>query len=156
MIASSGQPIPIEVTFETGLLFVAMKVFDVTLGFPGSQVGSAISMTEFDDGAYGASFVGDPNKNYVVSKAVYTDGTYTVRDSNFASGSQSVQCVAIGSVDVQSIVDGVWDELLSNHSISGSMASVLNRLKVSDCPIVANVESSDIVAIVTDVLDVNC
>lgn len=93
MIAIEGQ-IPVEVTLDPGLAFVAMKVFDVTLGYPGSQVGSAIPMVETDIGNYGASFSGTKDKSYFVSKAVYTDGTYVTRDTNYSSGSDAYQVIA--------------------------------------------------------------
>lgn len=93
MIAVAGQ-ISIEVSYDPLLLFVAMKVFDVTAGLPGSIVGAAIPMVEFDTGNYAARFTGVAGKLYAISKAVYTDGTYATRDSNYAPGSDALQVIS--------------------------------------------------------------
>lgn len=129
MIAYSGQPIPIEVTFQPGLLFVAMKVFDVTAGYPGSLI-STIPMTEVYNGTYGASFAGAPGKKYTVAKTVYTDGTYTVPDLGFSQGSDAVQCVAL-------------------QTGAGAVAAeVIGIVAVQE--VVAVVEPNEIIAVVED------
>lgn len=108
MLATAGQPIPCEVTLDPGLSFVAMKVFDVSAGYPGTLV-STHPMVEYNDAAYGANFTGIAGKAYVVTKAVYTDGTYTVRDQNYASGSDSFQVMSasMSAPSVEEIVEGI-------------------------------------------------
>lgn len=98
MLAIGTQNIPVEVTFEPGLLFVAMKVFDTTDGYPGTFI-STIPMIEYDNSNYGASFMGTATRNYSVSKSVYTDGTYTTRDTNYSSGSETFQVVIFPNQD---------------------------------------------------------
>lgn len=128
MIAVDGQQIPIEVSFDPGLLFVAMKVRDVTAGYPGTLVGSAVPMVEFDTGSYGASFTGTAGKNYVLSKAVYTDGTYATRDPNYSPGSDSVQVIPQSTAPtVDQITSAVLNALLVDYTVPGSVAAAIDR-----------------------------
>lgn len=124
-LAVAGQPIPFEVTLDAGLSFVALKVYDVTASYPGTLVATT-AMVEYDDAAYGASFSGVANKSYVVSKAKYTDGTYTTRDTNYASGSDSIQVIASPTAPtVSQIVDGVLDEPTNLHTTPGSVGAAI-------------------------------
>lgn len=81
-----------EVTFDTGGLFVAMRVFDDSAGSP-AQVGSPIPMTVFYGTSYRAKFTPTEEKSYLVHKAVYTDGTYATLHPDYAQGSDSFRAV---------------------------------------------------------------
>lgn len=121
MLAFASQSIPCELTLETGLLFVALKVYDVTAGFPGTIVGSPILMTEYDDGAYGAEFTGIAGKNYVTSKAVYTDGTYATRDSAYPSGSDAFQVVEAPTGQTFQQLDEIEGTIEDESELTGSI-----------------------------------
>lgn len=81
-----GISLPFEVTFDSpSLAFVAMKVYDVTVG---EVLVATTSMVSVDSSStYRAKFTADQNKSYVVRKNVYTDGTYTVIDPDHPFGS---------------------------------------------------------------------
>lgn len=108
MIASAGN-IPIGVTLDPGLLFVAIKVRDITAGSPGSLVGSAIPMVEGEPGSYTAAFTGVATKLYSVKKAVYTDGTYATIDNAYPSGDDVVQVIAQSTAVQPVIMGAVFD-----------------------------------------------
>lgn len=76
--------------FQESNLFVAALIYDVTSGTP--VFNSKVAMTHAAFGVYTGSFFGAPNASYLVISAVYTDGTYTTPDTNYAPESDEFQC----------------------------------------------------------------
>jgi hypothetical protein len=119
----SGLPLPFEVTFDDDDLDVAMKVYDVT-GVP--ALVATVPMTHMDGGTYVASFTPDPDKSYVVRKSVYTDGTYTVLEGGYSSGSESFATKdgPAAAVDYDAVAEAVWDEPTSGHTTAGTFGAL--------------------------------
>lgn len=151
-LAIAGQPLPFEISTDAGLSFVALKVFDVSLGFPGSLV-ATIPMTEYAPGSYGASFSGAVlGKSYVVSKAVYLSGAYTNRDPDYAPGSESFTVTAIGSIGT--IVAQLQD--LVNALIAALPSGIVATVETNDeIKTFANLDQ-EIQAIVSAVIELEC
>lgn len=68
-------------------LFVAAKIYDNSSGTPIFVV--LVPMTHVADGTYAGKFNPSAGKDYVVTNSVYTDGTYTTRDTDYGTGSES-------------------------------------------------------------------
>lgn len=102
-IAPAGIPIPFEYTAYDLVagLSIAMKVFDVSAGYPGTLV-QTITMVHILNGTYGASFTPVAGKQYVVNKMVYTDGTFSAANTAYSPGSESFQASAF-EADVTTI-----------------------------------------------------
>lgn len=130
-VVPSGAALTFEYSSydESSSLFVAMKVYDVT-STP-TLVGSAIPMTHVFGGTYVGSFTPTAAHQYVVNKAVYTDGSYTTLDPTRSPGSESfLASSAAGGVltpsDIENIVNGVWDEPQSAHTNAGTFGNYLD------------------------------
>ncbi len=88
----SGAEVSIEVTYEPGLAFVAAKIFDDSGVAPVLVV--ALPMVNVVNSTYRAKFTPTAGKTYVVNKAVYTSGAFTVVNDDYGQGSDAFQCVA--------------------------------------------------------------
>lgn len=126
---TAGTELPFEVTFDSPSLEVALKIMDVTAGVPGTLVGT-VPMVNTINNTYGALYTPlVAGKKYITNKAVYTDNTYATRDPNYSEGSESFKTKD---------EPGIVQVLLAGE-------------------IVAEVETVEVTAIVTSVLDVsNC
>lgn len=84
-------PIPIDITaydMQTGLT-PALKVYDVTSGYPGTLV-STTAMTHIVNGTYGASFTPSDGKAYITNVSFYSDpGTWLMPLTAYSPSSQS-------------------------------------------------------------------
>lgn len=105
-----------EVTFDDDSLFVGFTFFDDSDVSP-VQVGPVISGYNFKGNSYRAKFTPTEEKQYLVHKAVYTDGTLTVIDIDEPQGSD-----AFRGVDVASLVLDVPAAL---HNIPGSIGAAI-------------------------------
>lgn len=74
---------------------MAMKVYDVTAGYPGTLV-ATVPMTDVVHGTYGANFTPLASKEYVVDKMAYTDGTFVTPDTVYSPGSEPIRQFVAG------------------------------------------------------------
>lgn len=81
--------------FQADDLFVAALVYDVTTGTPVFE--ERVDMVHTAYGSYVGTFEGVAGHTYLTIAAVYTDGTFTTADTNYAPASNEVQCL-LGSV----------------------------------------------------------
>lgn len=88
-LAPAGVPLSFEVTFDSPGLPVAMSVYDDTGANPVLLL-SPFAMAPVVGNTYRGKFTAQAAKSYIVLKAVYTDGTFTVLDPNYIQGSESV------------------------------------------------------------------
>lgn len=102
--APANVPLPFEVTFNSGLA-VAMSVFDVTTGSAVLVSGPAAMIDLSGLNTYFGQFTAAVNKNYIVVKAVYTDGTFATLDTDYPQGSESFTTVSSGSSSSSSDCD---------------------------------------------------
>lgn len=123
-VVPSGSPLTFEYGAydESGTLFVAMKVYDVT-GTPGLV--ATTPMTHIFGGSYVASFTPVAAKQYLIHKAVYTDGSYTALDPLRSPGTETflASSAAGGSLtpsDLNNIATAVWDEPQTSHVTTGT------------------------------------
>lgn len=107
-------PLSFEVTFDPGLSFVAARIYDDSGGSP--VLVATTPMTEVDSGTYRCKFTGMPNKNYIVKKGVFTDGTYAVYNTNYSWGSESFVCIAF-TTTVINIGSKVPDASIINPAV---------------------------------------
>src|SRR5512135_1479860 len=98
-ITQGGIEISFEVTFDSPTLNVAMSVYDVT-GLSPVLVQGPSAMTIVHANTYQGKFTPITGHNYVIFKAVYTDGTFTVLDTNYAAGSESISAQTATSINV--------------------------------------------------------
>ena len=143
-----GQPATLEVTYEPGLSFVAMKVYDVT-GTP--ALVATVPMVELVNGTYLASFTPASGKTYAVSKAVYTDGTYTTLDGEHSPGSETLQAVDLSPA---SQIDDLKREFLRILGLENHLAQAVATL---DADLDCETEGEPLLlAEVVEIIDLNC
>lgn len=94
-LAPAGVVLSCEVTFDRNNLPVAMSVYDDSGANPVLLL-SPFAMALVAGNTYRGKFTGDPGKNYIVIKAVYTDDTFLTLDDNYSQGSESIVAQAIG------------------------------------------------------------
>ena len=78
-----------EVTFDANGLNVALSVYD-TSGVTPLLVQGPSAMSNIIGYTYIGKFTPTAGRNYLIYKAVYTDNTFTVLDSNYSQGSESI------------------------------------------------------------------
>lgn len=79
-----------EVTFDSDALDVGMTVYDVT-GDPGLVL-ATFAMANIYGNSYVALFTPLPGHNYLIHKAVYTDGTLATIDTDYGQSSETIFC----------------------------------------------------------------
>jgi hypothetical protein len=89
-----GSPCSFEVTFDSPSLPVAMSVYDDS-GLTPVLIQGPSAMDVVAGNTYRAKFTPSQGKSYIIIKSVYTDGTFTTLDTDYASGSESVICLDI-------------------------------------------------------------
>jgi hypothetical protein len=97
MIADSNSPSPIDYTdalFRSGL-FIRANILDRSSGTP-VQV-ATVDLIEYTNGLYQGVFQFTAGKPYLIQKLVYTDGTYSALDTDFAPSTDDIQCVNLQS-----------------------------------------------------------
>lgn len=87
-IAPAGVPLTFEATFDADDLFVAMSVFDDS-GEEPVQVLAPTAMDLVVGNTYRAKFTAE-SKNYIILKAVYTNGSFTTLDPTYPQQSESI------------------------------------------------------------------
>jgi hypothetical protein len=88
-IAPADLPCSFEVTFDRNDLNVGMSVYDDT-GVTPVLVQGPSAMALVVDYTYRAKFTPLNGRSYIIIKAVYTDNTLSVLDSNYSQGSESI------------------------------------------------------------------
>lgn len=125
-----GIALPYEVNFGVqGLLYVAMTVFDESGPSPVLVQGPS-PMLNTAGGMYRAKFTATAGKSYSILKTVYTDGTYTVRDDDYAEGSETIYGKAdpaaaqLAITDLTGVVSDI-DELTGTVEDSSSLTGTV-------------------------------
>lgn len=95
-LAQYGIPLPFEVTYDNPSLNVGMSVYDVTTGSAVLVSGPTL-MSLVAINTYRGVFTALENHNYIVIKAVYTDGTLATVDSDYYQGSESIAAIDLES-----------------------------------------------------------
>ncbi len=90
-IAQAGSICSFEVTFDPGL-FVAMTIYNDSGASPAVVIGPT-AMLNVVGGMYRGKFTPNANTNYLVYKAVYTDGTFTTLSPDYNTGSESFRAI---------------------------------------------------------------
>jgi hypothetical protein len=153
-IVPAGLPIPIEYSAydQASDLVIAMKVYDVTAGYPGTFVGTVL-MTHIVNGTYGGTFTPMPGKSYVVNKMVYTDITLATTNTDYQPGSESFQantfyaCEMAVAIDpsVDAMTFQVWLE--ENRAVvTAAQTAEVNVFNSVGAPIITGLTSSIISA----------
>lgn len=115
-LVQSGIPLAMEYgsyDMQPGL-FVRLKLFDVT-GVPTLE--DTVNLTHIVNGGYIGLVTLNPNKNYYVSISVYTDNTYTTRNTDYSPSSQSYY-----AMNILGLVSSVYLNKMSTayNSIGGN------------------------------------
>ncbi len=158
---TAGVPLPFEVTFPDGVgsYFVALKIRDVTLGYPGTLVATT-AMVHLGLGTYGANFTATAGKAYQASKAAYTDGTFATPLPDMPAGSESFYAKAAATpLDPAQVASAVWDALLADYDDAGSFGEFVQNITSGggggsggDCDLTGSVDELDtLVGVVDDV-----
>lgn len=95
MIAQIYQPYGFNYTAvdQNDALFVQAAIYDITTGLPGTLF-STIDMVLTTPGSYDGSIVFEVGQRlYKIAMAVYTDGTYTILNTDYAPQSSMVQTI---------------------------------------------------------------
>lgn len=153
-IVASGSPLTFEYAAydESSVLSVAMKVYDITtIGSP--VLVATTGMTHIFGGAYVANFTPVVAKQYLIHKAVYTDGSYTTLDPLRSPATETfLASSAAGGVltptDIMNVKDAVWDEPQSGHTTAGTFGANLDTTVSSRA---SDVDISAIDALVTNI-----
>lgn len=124
MIVQSGLRKSFQVTWsDTGLAPRSLtKIYDNTTGV--AIFLSSAAMAELETGIYYSSFVPIANISYLVTKAVYTDGTFTVLDTNYAKSSEDFQCINFAVTPIVNVTAGGTTITASVLSTPAIIASV--------------------------------
>lgn len=126
-----------EATFDATGLSVAMSVYDVTAGAPGILVSGPTAMFNPAGYTYVGQFTPLVGKQYLILKAVYTDGTYTTLDPNHSQSTETVLGIDIGAIMLESFqptnLIGYLDNLVPVpkqivNLIQGSHENIIVRL----------------------------
>lgn len=91
MLVKLGQKFSFGVTYDSPSLFVQAEIFDDSGASP--VLLDTVVMENFAGNSYRASYTPLAEMSIVINKAVFTDGTYTVRDDQYYESDQSLQVV---------------------------------------------------------------
>lgn len=119
-LAPADVPLSFEVTFDSPSLHVAMSVYNDTGANPVLAFGP-VAMQNVVGNTYRAKFTGTLGQNYIIFKAVYTDGTFNTLSQDYSQGSESIVCQfnslpptsnsdgceIVGLIDLQNAVVGI-------------------------------------------------
>ncbi len=95
-LVPAGVALSFEVTFDRPFLDVAMSVYDDSGADPVLILGP-FAMDQVVGNTYRGKFTPEDGKSYIITKAVYTDPTYTLLDSNYFQGSESIYAQTFSS-----------------------------------------------------------
>lgn len=113
----SGISLSFEVTYDLSSLFVGLAVYDDSGVSP--VLVSLIPMLNWYGNSYRAKFTPSAGKSYLFNKAVYTDGTYTVINTNYSQGSESIHADDIAGI--------LLNALTANYQQAGSVGLAISE-----------------------------
>lgn len=102
-LVPAGIPLSFEVTYDVPGLNVAMSVYDDSGASPVLLL-SPFAMALVHGSTYRGKFTPVAGKNYIIIKAVYTDGTFAELDPDYSQGSESCVCQYLVNAQVCSVV----------------------------------------------------
>lgn len=125
MLIDSNSEAPLKYTDPTyqALLFVRANIYDLSGGSPALE--DTVDLALIDNGVYQGKYQFTAGKPYLVQKLVYTDGTYTSVDQNFAQDNDDFQCVDLQSGGASSTFIG---------ATSMKLKTIKNTLKLEPQP----------------------
>ena len=82
----------------------------------------------FEDGQYTVRLAGSNNNFFDVENYILNQNQVQIISGNSAGLITVIQGSGVTQQDKTDIIDGVWDELLSGHSIAGSAAKILSDI----------------------------
>lgn len=89
-IAPPNVELPFEVTYSSPSLPVAMSVYDMTSGTPVLISGPTAMVNLSGTNTYVGLFTLAIEKTYLILKAVYTDLSFSVLDTDYSQGSETI------------------------------------------------------------------
>lgn len=89
-IAPANTQITFEVTFDDPSLPVAMSVYDTSGSSPSLVAGPTAMTNVSGTNSYIGKFTPGLGIEYMILKAVYTDGTFETFSPNYSQGSESI------------------------------------------------------------------
>lgn len=101
-------------------LFVQANIYDISTGVPNFV--TQVAMTDVANGYYIGTYTGLPIKSYLVISVVYTDGTYSVVDTERAPDSDCYKSVD-AALSFAAFEYGAYD-LDDSLSVAGSVYDV--------------------------------
>lgn len=134
----AGVSLPFEVSSydDSGSLYPALLVYDTSSGSP-AFVSKTAMVPVAGTGTYVAFFTPVAGKSYLMRKAFYTDGTYTVLDPLRAPGSETVY--ALGEVDVYDAgMSTAYDDGAGTQEVIVWATKNGQRVSGSNCTVTVN------------------
>lgn len=117
-LVPAGIELSFDVTFNADDLNVGMLVYDTTSVSPVLISGpTAMSLVAIN--TYVGKFTPVQNKAYVIIKAVYTDDTLMVVDTDFSQGSEAIFAQVIGGGGSGPSSDSVIGYVISDETLVG-------------------------------------
>ena len=95
-LAPANVSLSFEVTYDRDDLFVGMSVYDDS-GLSPVLIQGPSAMLNVVGNTYRGKFVADPEKSYIIFKAVYTDETFLTLSPDYSQASESIRSEIIGS-----------------------------------------------------------
>ena len=111
-----NKPVTLEVNFDPGK-FVGLTVYNCSTGVP-IQFGAVIPMLAVEYTLYAVNFTPTAVGPWLFQKNVYTDGTYAVIDTGYATGSETLQVLDIAGIFLNA--------LLAMYQNPGSVGAALS------------------------------
>lgn len=87
--APAGVPLSFSTSLDSPSLSVGMTVYDDSGSSPVVQV-ATFAMTYVALNTYRGKFTALAGKNYIIVKAVYTDGTFTTLNNSYVPESETI------------------------------------------------------------------
>jgi hypothetical protein len=140
-IVQATVPTPFEVSFGNTGLFVRATVFSMSTGSP--VVIATVNMVETPStpGSYGAVYTFAAVGPYMVTKRVYTDGTYSTLSTFFAPGSEAFNAILLtnsgggggtGCIITASVVQERVNVAISNLSTPSVLSTESEQILVQE------------------------
>ena len=121
--ADIGVSTPLELMLFDGQVTKGVRVFVRTTG--GAFV-AGINLTHIGEGLYTGNWIPAATGYYHANYIVYTDGTLTTEDYLY---SRTTECYKVGPITTpDAIANAVWDEMLTDHLLSGSFGEAITLL----------------------------
>lgn len=126
-IAPAGKVLSFEVTYDSSILDVAMKVYDDSGPSP-VLVQGPTAMDLVVGSTYRGKFTAGNGKGYIIHKAVYTDPSFTTLHPDYAQGSESIfaRTESMPTPDLEASIAsaGEISGKVVNETLEGSVAAL--------------------------------